>query len=355
MFCEICQEWAIGNIMCIHCKPVFDDMEKFPFSTATIQIQFASNFFKTENPPDVRSRVKKIPLLTQKAKREIIDKAQKARKQELSKLFCLLGKNANQQGYSTKFKSEATRATSSLLKKRNRQLKLNPSSALPTKDAFYNSTMIKKTYNTMNGTEFKTSCGLFFNSARITLGMWTHRKQVAADYIRLIRSVLGPHKFKITGMKTIFVNVAFKFLPCCLNPLPPIGIKLPSEYLNKTGTNNIVVFNLSHVYETIKEAYEKTSDIHTLTYNPLITNQNKIHISVIDRGGGNLSLFRTGTVMLLGFSKLETIIEEFDFLAKILEENFNFPKKNQLEIYKRKKLEMGGEIFMPDKYPNFSM
>ena len=176
MFCEICGEWAIGNTMCHHCEPIFSDMEKFPFSTATIQIQFTSNFFKTENPPDVRSRMKKKPL-TQKAKKDIIDKAQKARKQELAKLFSLVEKYAKQQNYSLKFKSDATRATSSLLQKRNKELNLTKHStssssvAAPTKDSFYNSAMIKKTYTSemTHGSEFKTSCGLFFNSARITL------------------------------------------------------------------------------------------------------------------------------------------------------------------------------------------
>jgi hypothetical protein len=352
MFCEICGEWAIGNTLCHLCEPIFSDFEKFPFSTATIQIQFTSTFFKTENPPDVRQGVKKKPF-TQKVKREIIDKAQKARKQELVKLFSLVEKYAKQQHCSVKFKSDATRATSSLLQKRNRQLKLTA------KDSFYNSAMIKKTYTSemTHGAEFKTSCGLFFNSARITLGMWTHRKQVASEYIRLIRSVLGPHRFKMTGMKTIFVNVAFKFLPCCLQPLPPLSMPLPSELLcvDKSVTNNLVVFNLSQVFEVIRDEYEKTSHLHTLSYAPLLTNQNKIHVCVVGRGGGSLSLYRTGTVMQLGFSKLQTIVEEFQFLARMLEEKFNFPKNNQLELYKRKKLEMGGQSYQPHRYPKFLM
>ena len=187
--------------------------------------------------------------------------------------------------------------------------------------------------------------------------MWTHRKQVASEYIRLIRTVLGPHRFKITGMKTIFVNVAFKFLPCCLQPLPPLSTPLPPELtiVDKSVTNNLVVFNLSQVFEVIRDEYEKTAHLHTLNYNPLITNQNKIHICVVGRGGGSLSLFRTGTVMQLGFSKLQTIVEEFEFLTRILEEKFNFPKSNQLELYKRKKLEMGGQSYRPHHYPKFLM
>lgn len=362
MFCEICGEWAIGNTMCLNCEPIFSDMEKFPFSTATIQIQFSSNFFKTENPPDVRQRIKQCPL-SQAKKREIIDLAQKARKQELSKLFCLVEKQAKQQNYSLKFTSEATRATSSLLKRRNRQLKLKTkkdlsSTTLPTKDSFYNSAMIKKTYVTACGTEFKTSCGLFFNSARLTLGMWTHRKRVAAEYIRLIRSVLGPHRFKLTGMKTIFVNVAFKFSPCCLKPLPPLTSPLPPEFTlvdKSANNNNMVVFNLSQVFEAIREEYEKTAHLHTLNYSPLITNQNKIHICVVGRGGGSLSLYRTGTIMQLGFSKLQTIVEEFQFLATLLERKFLYPVQNQLELYKRKKLEMGGQSYLPYNYPKFLM
>ena len=363
MFCEICGEWAIGNTMCTHCDPIFSDMERFPFSTATIQIQFSSNFFKTENPPDVRQRVKKT-LASQKVKREIIDRAQKDRKQELAKLFGLVQAKAKQQGFSLSFRSEATRATSTLLKKRNRQLKINKKdlvsgSTTPqtTKDSFYNSAMIKKTYCVDGTTEFKTSCGLFFNSARITLGMWTHRKRVASDYIRLIRSILGPHRFKITGMKTIFVNVAFKFLPCCLHPLPPLTSPLPPEYtlVDKSVNNNIVVFNLSQVFEVIREEYEKTSHLHTLNYNPLITNQNKIHICVVGRGGGSLSLYRTGTIMQLGFSKLQTIVEEYQFLAGLLQKKFMYPVQNQLELYKRKKLEMGGQTYLPHNYPKFLM
>ena len=383
MFCEICGEWAIGNTMCIHCEPVFNDMDKFPFSTATIQIRFTSNYFKTENPPDIRVKIKKNPLLNQKTKRVLIDKAQKARKQELAKLFSTMEHYGKRKNYTMQFKTDATRATSSLLQKRNRQLKLKNKEIIKSesksesnnsanigessttaiiktkgdKDSFYNSCMIKKTYSAemTGGVGFKTSCGLFFNSARITLGMWTHRKQVASEYIRLIRSVLGPHRFKITSMKTIFVNVAFKFSPCCLQPLPPFTTPLPPEFDLVDKKECLVVFNLSQVYEVVQDAYEKTKERHTLNYNPLITNQNKIRISVVGRGGGSLSLYRTGTVMQLGFSKLQTIVEEFQFLASLLEEKFKYPVQNQLDIYKRKKLLKGGIIYLPQNHPKFLM
>ena len=353
MLCEICGEWALGKTMCSLCRPIFNDMDKFPFSTATIQIKFTTTYFKTQNPPDVRVQVKKRPI-SQKLKRELIDKAQKARKSELSKLFSVVERNGDLHGFTTEFKSNATRATSSLLQKRNRELNLKKKG----KDSFYNSATIKKTHlaKAPGATEFKTSCLLFFNSGRITLGMWTYRKQIASDYIRLIRSVLGPHRFKITGMKTIFVNAAIKFFPCCLSPLPPLTSPLPPEFFAvEKAVNNVVVFNLSHVYEVIKDAYEKTTHLRVLKYNPLMTNQNKIHICVVGRGGGSLSLFRTGTVMELGFSRLQTIVEEFLFLTKLLQEKFNYPVNNQLELYKRRKLQMGGEQFLPINYPNFLM
>ena len=342
MLCEICGEWSIDTVICNICQPVFADFDKFPFSTATIQIQFSTNFFKTKNPPVVRNEVKKLTL-PQKAKRELIDKAQRARKQELLQLFTLFEQRGE---YTTHFKGDATRATTTLLQKRNKQLKIKKK-----KDSFYNSVTIKKGYET-GGVQFKTSCLLFFNSFRITLGMWMYRKQVASDYIRLIRSVLKSYRFKVTGMKTIFVNVAFKFSPRCMGILPPLNSPLSNE-LTLTKNINLVVFNLSHVYETLKEAYEKTSDVRTLNYSPWITNQNKIHVRVIDRGGGCVSLYRTGTIMLLGFSKITTIIEEFQFLANILQKKFRYPLENQVELYKRKKIEMSGCVFSPEEYPKF--
>lgn len=352
LLCEICGEWSVGNILCDICFPIFSDMETFPFSTATIQIKFESSYFKTQNPPEVRLQVRKM-LISQKSKKEMIDKAQRARKTELSQLFHTFQQHGNLQGFETTFKTNATRASSNLLQKRNRELNIKKKN----KDSFYNSATIKKLHLPRGcGNQFKSSCLLFFNSARITLGMWTRRKEIASEYIRLIRSILGTHRFKITGMKTIFVNAAIKFFPCCLSPLPPLTSPLPKEVSQiEKGVNNIVVFNLSHVYEEIKDAYERTKNLHILKYNPLMTNQNKIHICVVGRGGGNLSLYRTGTVMELGFSKLETIVEEFLFLTKLLKAKFNYPVNNQLELYKRRKIEMGGELFLPKKYPNFLM
>jgi hypothetical protein len=328
-------------------------MEKFPFSTATIQVAFQTNFFKTENPPAIRQRVKKDPCLTAKEKKVIIDVGQKARKKELSKLFRALQTNNRCGEYEFTFKGDATRATSSKLKRHKK-------SKEKVADAFYNSMTIRRVYKT-NGVQFNATCLLFFNTARITLGLWTHRKIVAADYIHLLRTALGPHhRFKITAMKTIFVNVAFKFSPECLNQLPSTHETFLQEQKSieqkgvlKSKNNTNLVFNLQQVFDCIKNPYEETLKNHTLTYNPLMTNQNKVHVSVKGRGGGCLSLYRTGTIMLLGFSRVKTIVDEFYFLSTILEEKFNYPLKNQVELYKRKKLAMGGLEFEANKYPNF--
>lgn len=293
--CSHCLE-IINNVenKCSICSKIFEDFDLHPFSTASLQVHYESEFFITigENREDVFGFFHALQTLTEKN-------------------FPIF-----------KFCMSANRKNSKAKKKR----KLTQHGD----DHMYNSALIRNSYfDVLKNKTFNTSCLVFKNRLIITLGSYNMREQVFNDYIKIISESLNQFTtFKITSVSNVLTNASFTG---CMGPASSIPPPPPPPPTSKkrcitkfTQLNRLSnpPFDLTKTFEFLKPLYQGKN--RKIIFNPIVTDSNKIKIILLESNGkkkGKISIFKSGTAMFLGFKTLKAILEEYGKITNILKNN----------------------------------
>ena len=279
---------------CNICSKIFEDFNLHPFSTASLQVHYESDFFVTigERREDVFSFFRCLQTLTEKN-------------------FPIF-----------KFCMSANRKNSK--KKEKRKLTQHGD------DHMYNSALMRKSYfDVLKNKTFNTSCLVFKNRLIITLGSYNMREQVFNDYIKIISESLNEFTtFKVTSVSNVLTNASFTG---CMDPsLIPPPPSSPSSSSKKRVTTKFTQlnritnppFDLTKTFEILKPLYQ--SEKRKIIFNPVVTDSNKIKIILIENNGkkkGKISIFKSGTAMFLGFKTLKAILEEYQKITIVLKKN----------------------------------
>lgn len=258
------------------CKKVFEDFKLHRFSTASVQVEYDTDFFLTigSKREEVFGFFKYLQDATQK-------------NQQMDFKFSM---NANRKNSKTKIKRKLTQHG---------------------EDHMYNSALLRKTYVDVerNNKEFKTSCLVFKSRLIITLGNYNMREKVFRDYITILKNGLGDFDFKVLSVSNVLTNASFT------------GCQGPGMKVTNLSKLNAPLFDLTKTFELLKPLY-RTSE-RVILFNPIVSDCNKIRIILQDGGKkkGKISIFKSGTTMFLGFKTLAAILEEYEKIRLILKNN----------------------------------
>jgi hypothetical protein len=277
---------------CFICSKIFEDFNLHPFSTASLQVHYESDFFITigENREDVFGFFNCLQKLTEKNFPVF--------------KFCM---NANRKNSKSKEKRKLTQHGD---------------------DHMYNSALIRKSYfDPLKNKSFNTSCLIFKNRLIITLGSYNMREQVFNDYIKIIADSLNQFTtFKVTSVTNVLTNASFTGCSDPTLPRPPPSLSSTNKRVTKfTQLNRITnpPFDLTKTFKILKPLYQ--SEKRKIIFNPVVTDSNKIKIILLDEKSGKkkgkISIFKSGTAMFLGFKTLEAILEEYRKITHVLKKN----------------------------------
>jgi hypothetical protein len=259
MECNLC-----FNENCV-CLATFTDFSLYPFSTASVEVKFETNFCN-----NFSSRFHIFHMFEKVKRITSVDFPQ------------------------FEFSEKANRRRSAECSNEN------------VEDSMYNSCLIRKQFtNPTTKKVFNTSCLLFRGSLILTLGNYEMRETVFKDYMRIIRSTFMKFTtFKILSVKTVLANCNFKgnkgpqfTIP---NPSPSSSsssssnkrkTRIPAKFVKLKEPN----FNLSATFLILKPLF--STETRKIIFNPIINDSNVLKILLFTTEGkknGTISIFSSG-------------------------------------------------------------